>query len=154
MSKAVEYLTFSLGEFSFGIIATDVLELNKNLSVTHVPKSPETFRGIANLRGQLVPAIDMYQRLGLDNKASQQETIAIIIKIKSLLVALLVDSVGEIISLEDDTFEPPPPNFPQMSRELVFGVHKLSNRLLLMLEHTKIIQGIHSSKKQALINGY
>jgi purine-binding chemotaxis protein CheW len=73
MSKAVDYLTFSLGKFSFGIIASDVLELNKNLSVTHVPKSPETIRGIANLRGQLVPAIDMYQRLGLDNPARQQE---------------------------------------------------------------------------------
>ena len=69
-----------------------------------------------------------------------------------MVVALLVDSVGEIISLEDDTFEPPPPNFPEMSRELVFGVHKLSNSLLLMLDHTKIIQGIHNSKNKALIN--
>jgi purine-binding chemotaxis protein CheW len=152
MSKAVDYLTFSLGKFSFGIIASDVLELNKNLSVTNVPKSPETIRGIANLRGQLVPAIDMYQRLGLDNPARQQEAIAIILKIKSLLVALLVDSVGEIISLEDDTFEQPPPNFPEMSRELVFGVHKLPDRLLLLLDPTKIVQGIHSSKKPALIN--
>ena len=152
MSNAGDYLTFSLGKFSFGIFATDVLELNKNLSVTHVPKSPETVRGISNLRGQLVPAIDMYKRLGLDNTTGQQETIAIILKSKGMVIALLVDSVGEIISLEEDTFEPPPSNFPVMSRELVFGVHKLSNRLLLMLDHTKIIQGINSSKKQALIN--
>jgi purine-binding chemotaxis protein CheW len=69
-----------------------------------------------------------------------------------MVVALLVDSVGEIISLEDDTFEPPPPNFPEMSRELVFGVHKLTSRLLLMLDHTKIIQVTNGSKKQALLN--
>lgn len=79
--------------------------------MTHVPKSPETVRGIANLRGQLVPAIDMYKRLGLDNTTGHQETIAIILKSKGMVVALLVDSVGEIISLEDDTFEPPPQIF-------------------------------------------
>ena len=61
-------------------------------------------------------------------------------------------SDAKIISLKEETFEPPPPNFPVMSRELVFGVHKLTSRLLLMLDHTKIIQGINDSKKQALIN--
>jgi len=152
MKHSGDYLTFSLGNLHFGIIATDVLELNKNLEVTHVPKSPDTVRGITNLRGQLVPAIDMYQRLGMVNKNGHIETIAIILKSRAMIVALLVDSVGEILSLDEETFETPPSNFPEMSRELVFGVHKLTDKLLLMLDHTKIIGGIQASTKQFLLN--
>lgn len=143
MKNAGNYLTFYLGKFLFGIIATDVLELNKNLSLTRVPKSIETIKGIANLRGQLVPVIDMYKRLALDNIVEPQETIAIILKSKGMIIALLVDSVGEIMTLDEDTFEPPPPNFPEISRELVLGVHKLTNRLLLLLDHSKIVQVIN-----------
>ena len=152
MKNSGDYLTFSLGSLNFGIIATDVLELNKNLEVTHVPKSPVSVRGITNLRGQLVPAVDMYQRLGMVNSTGNTETIGIILKSRAMNVALLVDSVGEILSLDEGTFEAPPSNFPEMSRELVFGVHKLTQKLLLMLDHTKLIGGIQASNKQFLLN--
>ena len=152
MSLTTDFATFYLGGLYFGITATDVLELNKNLDVTRVPKSPKTVRGIMNLRGQLVPAIDMYERLGLENTSHQQETISIILQCEGMLIALLVDNVGEIIPLEQNTFEPPPNNFPKMSRELVLGVHKLPEKLLLILDPKQLIKGIAFSGKPALLS--
>ena len=142
MSNTGNYLTFSLGELFFGITATDVLELNNSLEVTPVPKSPPTVRGIANLRGQIVPAINMYALLGLKNISGRKETISIILKCEGILIAVMVDKVGDIISLEEDTFEPPPNNFSPLARDLVMGVHKLPDRLLLILDYTKILGGI------------
>jgi purine-binding chemotaxis protein CheW len=151
MSTSTDFVTFYLGGNYFGINATDVLELNRSLDVTPVPKSAKTVRGIMNLRGQLVPAIDMYELLNLEARTDQSESISIILKQDGFLVALLVDDVGEILSLDQDTFEPPPSNFSVISRELVLGVHKLPDTLLLILDPCLINQRPEKVKKPLLL---
>lgn len=151
MSISTDFVTFYLGGHYFGINASDVLELNRNLEVTPVPKSSKTVRGIMNLRGQLVPAIDMYERLNLERHSGLTESISIILRSDGFLVALLVDDAGEILSLDQDTFEPPPSNFSVISRELVMGVHKLSDRLLLILDPKLINQRTEKTKNQLLL---
>ena len=141
MSAAGNYLTFSLGDFCFGIITTDVVELNKNLDVTLVPKSQKILKGITNLRGQIVPVIDMYERLGIMLGTTTKQTISIVSRCHGVVIALLVDSVGEIIQLEENTYEPPPNNFSPATRDLILGVHKLPEKLLLILDNQKIING-------------
>jgi purine-binding chemotaxis protein CheW len=151
MSASTDFATFYLGGHYFGINVADVYELNRNMDVTPVPKSPKIVRGIMNLRGQLVPAIDMYERLNLESRSAKAESISIILQSDGYLIAILVDDVGEILSLEQDTFEPPPSNFSIISRELVLGVHKLSGRLLLILDPKRIDQRIDQPKKQLLL---
>jgi purine-binding chemotaxis protein CheW len=151
MSVSTDFVTFYLGGNYFGINAAEVIELNRNLDVTPVPKSAKTVRGIMNLRGQLVPAIDMYKLLNLDTHADQSESISIILKQDGFLVALLVDDAGEILSLDQDTFESPPSNFSVISRELVLGVHKLPDKLLLILDPTLINQRPEKVKNQLLL---
>ncbi|MEI7530466.1 MAG: chemotaxis protein CheW [Betaproteobacteria bacterium] len=143
-----DYASFYLDGLYFGITATEVLELNNNLDVTPVPKSPKTVRGIMNLRGQLVPAIDMYQCLGLTKKTNKEETISIILQGDGFSVALLVDDVGPIIPLYESTFEQPPNNFSLVSRELVLGVHKLPERLIIILDPKGIANFVGVKKKQ------
>lgn len=138
MNQSVEFITFYLGELFFGIVATDVLELNRDLKVTPVPKSNKTVRGIVNLRGEIVPAFDMHERFGLDSVCMDDQSISIILASNGLVVAALVDDVGEIIELRADTFEPPPNNFPAISRELILGVHKLPDKLLLIVDSKKL----------------
>ncbi|PRY98180.1 CheW protein [Jezberella montanilacus] len=138
MSKSAEFITFYLGDFFFGIIATDVMELNRDLKITPVPKSPKTIRGIVNLRGEIVPAINMHERFKLDSSCPEDGSISIILQSGNLTIAALVDDVGEIIALHQDTFEPPPKNFPETSKELIVGVHKLPNRLLLIVDAKRI----------------
>jgi len=145
-----DYATFYVDGLFFGITATDVLELNNNLEVTPVPKSPNTVRGLMNLRGQLVPAIDMYERLNLSKKSSLQEIISIILQCDGFLIALLVDDVGPIISLDESSFELPPSNFSLVSRELVLGVHKLQERLIIILNPKGIANFSVMNNKQKL----
>ena len=151
MSTSTDFATFYLGGHYFGINVADVLELNRIMDVTPVPKSPKIVRGIMNLRGQLVPAIDMYERLNLEVHGAHDESVSIILQCDGYLIAILVDDVGEILSLEQDTFEPPPSNFSVVSRELVLGVHKLADRLLLILDPKRIDQRIDQPKKQFLL---
>jgi purine-binding chemotaxis protein CheW len=145
-----DYATFYVNGLFFGITANDVLELNKNLDVTPVPKSQNIVRGIMNLRGQLVPAIDMYERLDISNKSSRLETINIILQCDGFLIALLVDDVGPIISLDESSFELPPNNFSLVSRELVIGVHKLQDRLIIILDPKGISRFSKVNNKQKL----
>ncbi|MEY3787609.1 MAG: hypothetical protein RLZ75_1816 [Pseudomonadota bacterium] len=146
MNSSVSFVTFYLGGLYFGITAKDVLEVNRNLEITPVPKSPKIVRGIMNLRGQLVPAIDMYERLGLQIQSNKIEAISIILQCDGFLIALLVDDIGEILSFNDDAFEPPPSNFPLISRELIIGAYKLPERLILILDQ-KLIAVQQSSKE-------
>jgi len=78
-------------------------------------------------------------------------SISIILRSDGFLVALLVDDAGEILSLDQETFEPPPSNFSVISRELVMGVHKLSDRLLLILDPQLINRRAEKSKNQLLL---
>jgi purine-binding chemotaxis protein CheW len=136
---STDFATFYIGGMYFGILANDVLEVNHKLELTIVPKSAKTIRGIMNLRGQIVPAIDMYEQLGLIPKNGKTERISIILQCEGHLLALLVDDVGPIIPLEQDTFEAPPNNFPMTARELVLGVHKLPEQLLVILDKSGVV---------------
>jgi purine-binding chemotaxis protein CheW len=93
----------------------------------------------------------MYERLSLERHSEAAESISIILRSDGFLVALLVDDVGEILTLDQETFEPPPSNFSVISRELVLGVHKLSDRLLLILDPKLINQRTEKAKNQLLL---
>ena len=134
-----DYTTFHVGDLFFGIPAIDVVELSRNLDVTAVPKGPISVSGLMNLRGQLVPAIDMHIRLGIENNHSDGAGVSIILSSNGSQVALIVDSVGEILSLNSNFFEPPPNKLTELAKEVVLGVYKLPDRLLLILDPIKVI---------------
>jgi purine-binding chemotaxis protein CheW len=126
MSNVTDFVTFYVGGHYFGISVKDVLELNRNMDITPVPKSSKIVRGVTNLRGQLVAAIDMYERLQLERTATTHESLSIILQCDGYLIAILVDDVGEILTLEAAAFEPPPTNFSKVARDLVLGRQDLA----------------------------
>jgi purine-binding chemotaxis protein CheW len=148
MSIMTDFVTFYVGGHYFGISVADVLELNRNMDITPVPKSPKIIRGVTNLRGQLVAAIDMHERLKLETTASKQESLSIILQCDGYLIAILVDDVGEILSLEAENFEPPPTNFSKAAKALIIGVYKLPEKLLLILNAKLIDEHLEQSSKQ------
>jgi purine-binding chemotaxis protein CheW len=143
LSEGQDYTTFHIGELFFGIPAIDVVELSRNLDVTAVPKGPSFVSGLMNLRGQLVPAVDMHIRLGIGDSKSDGKGVSIILSSSGAQVALIVDAVGEILSLNSNFFEPPPNKLTALAKEVVLGVYKLPDRLLLILDPVKIVE--HSS---------
>ena len=142
LSEGLDYVTFHIGDFFFGIPAIHVVELSRNLDVTAVPKGPVSVSGLMNLRGQLVPAIDMHVRLGIENTQGGQKGVSIVLSSRGAQVALIVDSVGEILNLNSNFFELPPNKLTTFAREFVLGVYKLPDRLLLILDPIKIIDSI------------
>ena len=134
----MKYLTFHLNELYLGIAAAEVLEVNRGFQITPVPKSPAMVQGIANLRGEIILAIDMHARFEIERKRLTPQAIGVILHCKRMMIAAIVDQVGDIIELYEDTFELPPSNFPEASRELILGVHKLPDRLMLIVDSQKI----------------
>ena len=134
-----DYATFHVNELFFGIPANQVVELSRDLDVTFVPKGPVSVSGLMNLRGQLVPAINMHIRLGLEKLTSSEKGVCIILSTVGGQVALIVDSVGEIISLNENLFEQPPNKLSEVAKEVLSGVYKLPDKLLLLLDPIKIM---------------
>lgn len=142
MSTVQSYSTFWVGEFYFGILTADVVELTKGLEVTPVPLGPQDVAGLINLRGQIVTGIDARKRLGMASVKPGEDSISIFFRNQGTLYGLLVDGVSDILELDGSTFEDAPINLPLAARDLIIGVQKLPNRLLLVLDPHKIISGI------------
>lgn len=142
MSANKVYSTFHVGEFYFGILTMAGVEVSNQFDVTPTPLGPQEVAGFINLRGQIVTAIDMHVRLGMPPRTENQGKIALYFKEKDALFALLVDEANPIMELDAINFEQPPSNMPEKARDVISGVFKLPNQLLLILETHKIVSGI------------
>jgi purine-binding chemotaxis protein CheW len=132
MSKA-QFCTFQVEELLFGIETEKVQEVVDALDLTPVPLAPSAVRGLINLRGQIVTAIDLRTRLGLPPRDSSRKPKNIIVGNRDGVVSLLVDAIDDIVDVTPDCFEQPPATLPAVARALIKGVYKLPDRLLLVL---------------------
>ncbi len=135
-------ITFLVDGQLFGMLATEVMELARFHELTPVPLAPPAIAGLMNLRGQVVTAVDMRRRLELRPRADGRQPMNVVLRREDVLVSLLVDQVGEVIELDDATYEPVPDTLRGVARELLRGVHKLPGRLLLLLDPQKVIAGL------------
>jgi purine-binding chemotaxis protein CheW len=136
------YSTFSVANFYFGIRTTDVTELTRDNEVTPVPLAPPAIRGLINLRGQIVTAINIRERLGIGGSDYAERPIALFYSLSGNLFGLLVDAVNDILEVQESSFEPPPGHLPELAQEFITGVYKLEDRLLFVLDPRKIVTGI------------
>lgn len=135
-------ITFLVDGQLFGMPAAEVMELSRFHELTRVPLAPPTIAGLMNLRGQVVTAVDMRRRMELRPRPDGQQPMNVVLRREDVLVSLLVDQVGEVVELDEATFEPVPDTLRGVARELVRGVHKLPGRLLLLLDPDKVIAGL------------
>ena len=127
-------VTFTLDDRSYGIDVTAVQEVLRGLPRTRIPLAPSALSGLINLRGQVLTAIDLREQLALPARRAGLDPMLIVIRVTGEPVALLVDSIGSVVDVEDDQFEPPPDTLNGPTRELIRGAYKLSDRLLLSLD--------------------
>jgi purine-binding chemotaxis protein CheW len=142
MNRSGSYATFYVGNFFFGIPIAIGVEVTKGQEVTPVPLGPKEVAGFFNLRGQIVTAIDMRVRLGMPAVDRGSDALSIFFQDQDYLFALLVDQVGDFTEVTSATFEDTPSNLDPNARELIVGVHKLADKLLLVLDTHKIVSGI------------
>ena len=139
MSDPQQFCTFIVDDLFFGVDVLRVQEVIKYQDMTQVPLAPNVIQGLINLRGQIVTAIDLRQRLGLPERTDDQEPMNVVIRTDEGTVSLLVDEIGDVLELFEDTLEPPPPTIKGVAKELVMGVHKLDSQLLLVLDIDRAI---------------
>ena len=140
MTEAKQYCSFSVADCCFGVDVQAVQEVIRYQEMTRVPLAPAAVTGLINLRGQIVTAIDLRRRLGLGDRPAGTLPMNVVIRTaEDGAVSLLVDEIGDVLQPGADTYEPPPGILTGPTRELVAGVHKLKDRLLLVLDTTAAV---------------
>lgn len=139
-----QFATFFMKDLFFGIEVQKVQEVLRAQEMTRVPLAPGVLRGLINLRGQIVAAIDMRERLSLPKRTSEQEPMNMIVRAEDGAVSLLVDEIGDVIHVSASAYEPVPETMAGNLKQLVAGVYKLDGRLLLVLDTERTLQLQHT----------
>ncbi|MFT7520850.1 MAG: purine-binding chemotaxis protein CheW [Kiritimatiellia bacterium] len=129
-----QYCTFYLDDLYLGITVVQVQEVLRYQEMTVVPLSSDSVHGLINLRGQIVPAIDLRSCLGLPVRADHVQPMNVVIRLDDGAASLLVDEIGDVLEVDDSHFEAPPQNLHESARGLIEGVYKLEGALLLILD--------------------
>ena len=150
MASARQLCTFYVGDGYFGIPVEQVQEVVRPQPITPVPLAPKVVRGLINLRGQILTAIDLRYRLGLGEPGDPAKLMNVVVRTDDSPVSFLVDEIGEVLDVDEDCFESPPETLQGEMRELIGGAYKLDGRLLLALstERTISINGAPSRVKE------
>ena len=139
MAQKEQLCTFFLDGHFFGLPVLQVQEVIRYQEMTTVPLVPQVIRGLINLRGQIVTAIDLRRRLGMAERPEGQLPMNVVVRTSDGALSLLVDEIGDVIEVEEKSFERPPETLMQVVRELIRGVHKLPERLLLVLDTERAV---------------
>ena len=140
MEHEKQYCTFYVAGHYFGLDVLRVQEVIRYQEMTRVPLAPPVVRGLINLRGQIVTALDLRRRLELDDRPADQLPVNVVVQTDDGAVSLLVDEIGDVLDVEEKLFEPPPDTLTGTARELIRGAYKLNGRLMLLLDIDKALQ--------------
>ena len=140
MTGRQKFSTFYLDGLLFGIEVEGIQEILCDQEITPVPLASPIVVGLINLRGQIITAIDLRRRLGLKDRTANRIAVNIIVRTSDDVLSLMVDEVGEVVEVGDETFELPPETMDAKSRTLIRGVHKLTNHLMHVLDATEVVR--------------
>ena len=139
MTNTKQFCTFFVNGLFFGVEVLKVQEVIRYQGMTPVPLAPAMIQGLINLRGQIVTAIDLRRRLELAPRGTDELPMNVVVRSDDGAVSLLVDEIGDVVEIQDDIYERPPETLQGVARELVQGVYKLKERLLLILDTEKTV---------------
>jgi len=140
MSDTRQLCTFCLDSLFFGVEVVNVQEVLRYQDMTRIPLASSMVRGLINLRGQIVTAIDMRARLGLPPHGTAHQPMNVVLRTAGGgVVSLLVDEIGDVLELSERDFERVPETLSGVFREVTLGVYKLEQRLLLLLDVERIV---------------
>ena len=131
--------TFRLDGDLYGVEVEHVQEVLKSQGLTRVPLAPPAVAGLINLRGQVVTAIELRERLGRPRRPEGTDAVVIVVRLHGEAVSLLVDSIADVVDVDASDFETPPDTLDGQARELIRGAYKLDGQLLLALDVQKAV---------------
>ena len=138
-SEVLQLVSFNLGNEEYAVDILKVKEINRMAEITSIPNAPFYIEGVINLRGKVIPVINMRKKFGFDSKKADSQSRIIVVDVCAT-IGLIVDSVSEVLRLPYDTVEPPPPMTGSVGSEYILGIGKLRDRLLILLNIEKILR--------------
>jgi purine-binding chemotaxis protein CheW len=143
-----QFCTFFVDGIQFGIEVLKVQEVLKYQEMTPVPLAPRVVSGLINLRGQIVTALDLRTRMGLPGRGEGALPMNVVIRAEDGAVSLLVDEIGDVLEAAHESFEEPPATLHPQARDLILGVYKMEQGLLLILDTDKALN-VESPSQEA-----
>lgn len=138
-SSEIQLVAFKLGREEYSVSILQVQEIKRITEITRVPHTPDYIKGVINLRGSVLPVIDLKKRLNLPQQASTEDTRIIIVKVDELSVGMIVDAVSEVMTINQENIDSPDVVVGSVASNYLSGVGKLDNRLLILLNLEEII---------------
>ncbi|MBP2290355.1 chemotaxis protein CheW [Azospirillum rugosum] len=134
-----DYVTMTIADQLFGIPVLQVQDVLGHQRITRIPLAPPEVAGSLNLRGRIVTAIDVRLRLGLPSRPKDKPGMSIVVDLRGELYSLMVDSVGEVLSLSNDDFERNPATLDPRWREVSTGIYRLNGQLMVVLDVPRLL---------------
>lgn len=139
MAQELQLVAFQLGEESYGVDIAQVQEIIRMQPVTKVPGVPTFVEGVINLRGRVIPVLDLRKRFNLPARQDTKDTRIVVVEVPPHTVGMIVDAVDEVLRINEEKVEPPSPFIASIDTEYLKGVGKLEGKLLILLDLTKVL---------------
>ena len=150
MPKVLQLVGFSVGREFFGVNIGAIKEIIRVPDITSVPDTPDFVEGVINLRGRIVPVIDMIRRVGIPSVERNRGNKILVLELAGKMVGLIVDSASDIIKISEDAIEPPPDILSSIGAEYVTGVGKLEGKLIVLLDLTRLLSAEEMRKVETV----
>jgi len=137
--QLLQLVTFNISQEEFGIDILKVQEIIRTMEITKLPRAPEFVEGVVNLRGRVIPIIDLRGRFGMAPRKHDSQTRIIVVELNQMTVGFVVDSVSEVLRIPADTVVPPPNIVSGIDSDYISGVGKLDERLLILVDLEKLL---------------
>jgi purine-binding chemotaxis protein CheW len=145
VAKAGKYLTFQLGKEVYGIEILKVQEIIGMMPVTRVPKTPEFVRGVINLRGKVIPVIELRLKFGLERREDTDRTCIVVVQVAAsgvtVTMGLLVDEVSEVLNVGQEQIEAAPSFGDGVDTDFILGMGKVGQKVVMLLDADKVLSG-------------
>ncbi len=136
-----KYLTFVLLEEEYGLEILKVREIIGMMDITAVPRTPTFVRGVVNLRGKVIPVIDLRCKFGMQTAEATDETCIIVVDVGNVEMGIIVDKVSEVLDIASEDIEPPPQFGVSVDTDFILGMGKTNNRVTILLDISKVLTG-------------
>jgi purine-binding chemotaxis protein CheW len=146
----VQLVVFQLGKEYYGVDIHQVQEIIRFQSPTKVPGAPSFVEGVINLRGRVIPIIDLRKRFRLSEKEVTKDTRVIVVEVAPHTVGMVVDAVDEVLRISEDKIEPPSPLIASIQEEYIQGVGKLEDKLVIILDLQKVLSKEEKAKLEEI----
>jgi len=130
----MQLVVFELGDESYGVDISRVQDINRMQEITEIPHAPESVVGVINLRGRVIPVIDLRKRFGLPDAVHTKDTRIVVVHLDGNLIGVIVDAVSQVLRIPADIVEPPSPVLAGVDSRYLRGIAKLDDKLVILLD--------------------